>query len=439
MKALRNFLDRIAPHFEKGQKLRKLYPVYEVIDSFFYTSDEVTTGRCHVRDGLEFKRMMSVVLVALIPCVVMAMYNTGLQANLAMEKLGIAQEEAILKVTGWRGSLLGQIGVGFDSDNVLANVLHGALYFIPIYVVCMAVGVFWELLFCVVRNHDLNEGFFVTGLLFPLTLPANIPLWQVALGISFGVVVAKEIFGGTGRNFLNPALAGRAFLFFSHAKCISGNLSVWTAGRWAKPEIDGLSGATPLGAAGEKGVVGITQGIQPIEAIDWWDAFIGTIPGCMGETSTLACLIGAVILLVGGVVSWRIMLSMLVGAAGLATLFCAMPGGTDSLAELPAYWRMVVGGAESMFGVPAYWHVVLGGFAFGLVFMATDPVTAAMTRVGQCVYGVLIGVLVILVRVVNPGFPEGTMLAILFGNTFAPLIDYYVVRANIKRRALRHA
>jgi len=419
MRPLRNLLDRIAPYFEKGQKLQKLYPVYEVVDSFFYTSDEVTTGTCHVRDGLEFKRMMSTVLVALVPCVLMAMYNTGLQANRAISAL-----EGISGAPGWKGQALAMLGVGYDPNNVLADIVHGALYFLPIYIVCMVVGVLWELLFCVVRNHELNEGFFVTGLLLPLTLPANIPLWQVALGTTFGVVVAKEIFGGTGRNFLNPALAGRAFLFFAYPKQISGSLAVWTAGASKWTEVDGFSGATPLGTAAETGIQGFVQEVPGMEPVEWWDAFLGTIPGCMGETSTLACLIGALILVAAGIGSWRIMLSMLFGAMGLAAML---------------HYSMGDSATNQMLTVPPEWHLVLGGFAFGLVFMATDPVTAAMTKTGQYVYGVLIGAMVILVRVFNPGFPEGTMLAILFGNAFAPLIDYYVVRANIKRRALRHA
>lgn len=410
MKPLRKLFDRMAPHFEKGGKLERLYPVYEVIDGFFYSSDEVTTGTCHVRDGLEFKRMMSVVLVALAPCVAMAMYNTGLQANRAVEAFGMPEDP------GWRMELLARAGMGFDPGNVAANLIHGALYFLPIYAVCMVVGILWEMLFCVVRGHVLSEGFFVTGLLLPLTLPANIPLWQVALATTFGVVVAKEIFGGTGRNFLNPALAGRAFLFFAHASEIAGDLTVWTAGKWTG--VDGFSGATPLGAAAEGGMAALTS------QTGYWDAFLGTIPGSMGETSTLACLIGAAILLLAGVGSWRIMGSMLAGALVLAAV---LHYGVGEVTGNP------------MFQMPPHWHLVLGGFAFGLVFMATDPVSAAMTNVGQYVYGALIGMLVILVRVVNPAFPEGTMLAILFGNTFAPLIDYYVVRANIKRRALRHA
>ncbi len=410
MKPLRNALDRAAPYFEKGAKLEKLYPVYDVIDTFFYSPGEVATGTCHVRDAIDFKRMMTVVMIALVPCVVMAMYNTGLQTNTAMESFQVSE------APGWRGVVLEKLGVGYDPGNLLDDLAHGALYFLPVYIVCFVVGVLWELLFCVVRNHELNEGFFVTALLFPLTLPAGIPLWQVAVGITFGVVVAKEIFGGTGRNFLNPALAARAFLFFAYPAQISGDIKVWTAGDWTG--VDGFSGATPMGAAAVEGMPGIVDGLQ----LGWWDAFLGTMSGSMGETSTLACLLGAAILIATGVGSWRIMSSMLGGAFVLSTIFWA--AGSDT---------------NPMFTMPPYWHIVLGGFALGLVFMATDPVSAAMTYTGQHVYGALIGALIVLVRVLNPAFPEGTMLAILFGNTFAPLIDYYVVRANIKRRALRHA
>ena len=407
MKPLRGLLDRIAPYFHKGGKLEKLYPLFEVMDTFFYTSGEVTPGRCHVRDANDLKRTMSVVLAALIPCVVMAMYNTGLQANRAM-----AATEAVAEAPGWRGDVLALVAADYDPGSLWDNLLHGAVYFIPVYVVCMAVGIAWEVLFSVVRGHEVNEGFFVTGLLFPLTLPASIPLWQVALATSFGVVVAKEIFGGTGRNFLNPALTARAFLFFAHARQISGD-AVWTA-------VDGFTGATPLALAGE--------GMQVVrDQVSWSSAFLGTIQGSMGETSTLACLVGAAILILAGIGSWRIMVSMLVGAMGLAAVL---------------YGAALCGGGtvtNPMFEMPPHWHLVLGGFAFGLVFMATDPVTAAMTDLGQYIYGALIGILVIVVRVFNPGFPEGTMLAILFGNTFAPLIDYYVVRAHIRRRALRYA
>jgi Na+-transporting NADH:ubiquinone oxidoreductase subunit B len=400
MRLLRRFLDYVAPAFQKGGRFEKLFPLYEATDTFFYSPGGVASGSCHVRDAIDFKRMMMTVVVALLPCVFMAMYNTGLQANTAMAAMGIEQ------VPGWRGAILELLGTGYNPNSFLANLIHGAVYFLPAYIVCMVVGGLWEVLFALVRGHEVNEGFFVTGLLFPLTLPPSIPLWQVALGISFGVVVGKEIFGGTGRNFLNPALTARAFLFFSHAKQISGD-SVWTA-------VDGFSGATPLGVLAAGGMEAVEENYS------WMESFLGTIQGSMGETSVVACLLGVVFLLLTGVASWRIMLGMLIAAMATATLFfCLHNAGLTSSNE---------------YGMPPQWHLVVGGFAFGLVFMATDPVSAAITNTGQWVYGALIGVVVLIVRVVNPAFPEGTMLAILFGNAFAPLIDYYVVRANIKRR-----
>ncbi len=402
MRPLRFLLDRTRPLFDKDKRLGRLYPVYEVIDTFFYTPGEVAEGSIHARDALDFKRMMSVVLVALLPCVAMAMYNTGLQANLALENMGSLQQE------GWRAELLDWVGVGHDPRSPLDNLACGALFFLPMYIITMVVGLGWEILFAVVRGHEVNEGFFVTGLIFPLTLPASMPLWQVALGITFGVVMAKEVFGGTGRNFLNPALVARAFLFFAYPGQISGD-AVWTP-------VDGFSRATPLSAAAAGGMEALR------ESVGFGSAFLGTIPGSMGETSTLACLVGAAVMILAGIGSWRIMVSMAGGAMALATLLYA--SGSP---------------ANPMFEVPPHWHFVLGGFAFGMVFMATDPVTAAMTSTGQWLYGGLIGAVVILVRVINPAFPEGTMLAILFGNACAPLIDYYVVRASIRRRALRHA
>ena len=402
MRPLRFLLDRSEPLFREGKPLGRLYPVYEVIDTFFYTPGEVAEGSCHVRDAIDFKRAMSVVLVALAPCVVMAMYNTGFLAHEAMVEMGISQ------VPGWRGIVLDAVAPHVVPGTILGNLFYGALYFLPIYIVTMAVGLGWEILFAVLRKHEVNEGFFVTGLIFPLTLPATIPLWQVAVGISFGVVIAKEIFGGTGRNFLNPALAARAFLFFAYPAQISGD-SVWVA-------VDGFSGATPLAQAAAGGMEAVTA------TTTWFSAMIGTIPGSMGETSALACLIGAAIMLMAGIGSWRIMSSMLAGAMAVATLMYLVGSPTNPAFEMPPHW-----------------HLVVGGLAFGLVFMATDPVTAAMTNTGQFVYGLLIGAVVILVRVINPAFPEGTMLAILLGNVCAPLIDYYVVRANIRRRVLRHA
>jgi Na+-transporting NADH:ubiquinone oxidoreductase subunit B len=399
MKALRNVLDKLHPHFARGGRFERLYPLYEAIDSFTYTPGEVTGGAPHVRDAMDLKRVMITVVVALLPCFYMAMWNTGYQANSAMQLTGGSVE-------GWRGALLEVLGYTGNPNRWLDNLLLGAAWFVPIYLVTNIVGGLWEALFCIVRRHELNEGFLVTGSLFPLICPPTLPLWQVALGISFGVVIGKEIFGGTGKNFLNPALTGRAFLFFAYPAQISGN-SVWTA-------VDGVSGATALSRAAEGGGQAVTA------VRSWFDAFIGTIPGSMGETSTLACLFGAAVLVLTGIGSWRIMLSALLGACGLSLLFLVVGSSTNPMFELGPLW-----------------HLVLGGFAFGLVFMATDPVSGAMTQEGQWLYGVLIGTLCLLIRVINPAFPEGMMLAILFGNVFAPLIDRLVLKSHIKRR-LRH-
>ncbi len=395
---LRKALDRLHPLFSKGGKLEMLYPAYEMLDTFLYTPGEVTRGASHVRDGMDLKRMMITVAVALIPCIFMAMWNTGYQSHLAMENLGLSTVE------GWRGSVMETLGVGYSSNSFVANVVHGALYFIPVFLVCNIVGGAWEALFATVRRHEINEGFLVTGILFPLTLPPTIPLWQVAVGISFGVVIGKEVFGGTGRNFLNPALTARAFVYFSYPGQMTGE-TIWTAA-------DGFSGATPLAAVYNGGMSAVTE--------TFGQAFLGTMQGSMGETSALACLIGAAILIVTGVGSWKIMLSVVMGAVSLSTLLFAI--GSDS---------------NLTFEMNPLWHLVVGGFAFGTVFMATDPVSATMTSAGKWVYGFLIGAMTILIRVINPAFPEGIMLAILFGNVFAPVIDHYVVRANIKRRMLR--
>jgi Na+-transporting NADH:ubiquinone oxidoreductase subunit B len=399
MKALRNLLDKLHPHFVKGGKFERLYPLYEAADSFIYTPGEVTQGAPHLRDSIDLKRVMITVVLALIPCFFMAMWNTGYQANSAMQLTGGSVE-------GWRGALLALLGYTADPTSMVDNLLLGAAWFVPIYLVTNIVGGLWEALFSIVRKHEINEGFLVTGSLFPLICPPTLPLWQVALGISFGVVIGKEIFGGTGKNFLNPALTGRAFLFFAYPAQISGD-SVWTA-------VDGFSGATALSRAAEGGVQAVTS------VVSWFDAFVGTIPGSMGETSALACLFGAAVLVFTGIGAWRIMLSGLIGAVVLSTLF------------------VLAGSASNpMFELGAHWHLVLGGFAFGLVFMATDPVSGSMTEEGQWLYGFLIGSMCILIRVVNPAFPEGMMLAILFGNVFAPVIDSLVLKFHIKRR-LRH-
>jgi Na+-transporting NADH:ubiquinone oxidoreductase subunit B len=402
MKPLRQFLDKIRPAFEEGGKLERLYPLFEATDTFLYTTDEVTTVEPHVRDSMDLKRIMTIVVYALTPCVVMAMWNTGHQANTAMQAMNMAA------APGWRGAVLSAL-VGYDPNSILANIIHGALYFIPLYIVSVAAGGVWEVLFGIVRKEDVNEGLLVTSLIFPLTLPPTLPLWQAALGISFGVVVAKELFGGTGRNFVNPALAGRAFLYFAYPAQNSGD-AVWVV-------VDGISGATPLAALG---TTNVSTGMEAIN-VTWSQAFLGTMPGSIGETSALACLIGAAILVVTGVGSWRIMVSMLIGGMGFAALLWTI--GSDT---------------NPMFLMPPWWHLVVGGFAFGLVFCITDPVSATLTETGKWFYGAVAGVLTILIRVINPAYPEGVMMAILLANVFAPVIDFFVLQANIKRRKLRN-
>ena len=402
MKVLRDLLDQAEPLFHKGGRLEKFYALYEAADTFLYTPGRVTEGPTHVRDGIDLKRTMITVVVALVPCIFMAMWNTGYQINSAMQQMGAA-------TTGeWRGIIIDILGIGYNPHNPLANVFHGFLYFFPVFLVCNMVGGLWEGLFAMVRKHEINEGFLVTGMLFPLTLPATIPLWQVAIGISFGVVLGKEVFGGTGKNFLNPALTGRAFLYFAYPVEITGD-AVWVA-------VDGFTYATPLGAAAADGMAAVTG------AVTWTQAFLGTIPGSMGETSTLACLIGAAILIATRVGSWQIIVSMTAATVVCAELLYAI--GSDT---------------NPMFGMDAAWHLVLGGYAFGCVYMATDPVSATMTPTGRWVYGALIGFMTVLIRVINPAFPEGVMLAILFGNVFAPVIDHVVVQANVKRRLARTA
>lgn len=397
----RQFLDKLHPLFAKGGRFEKLYPVYEMVDTFLYTPSDVTHGATHVRDSVDLKRVMTYVWIAVLPCMLMALFNTGYQANLAMTSLGMES------APGWRGAIINLFG--HNPWNPLSDLVHGALYFIPIYVVTLVAGGVWEVLFAVVRKHDVNEGFFVSSILFALTMPPNTPLWQVAIGISFGVVMGKEVFGGTGKNFLNPALTGRAFLYFAYPASMSGDM-VWTA-------VDGFSGATALGLGALGGVDAIREG-----GIGWFQTFFGFERGSMGETSTLACLIGAAFLVYTRIASWRIIAGVFVGMVATSTLFNII--GSDS---------------NAMFAMPWYWHLTLGGFAFGMSFMATDPVSAAHTNTGRWIFGALIGFMTVLIRVVNPAFPEGIMLAILFSNIFAPLIDYAVIKANIARRIKRHA
>lgn len=401
IKKLRQLLDSLEPHVSKGGKFEKAYTLYEMADTFLFTPKDVTKSGAHVRDALDLKRMMFSVIIALQPVIIMAQYNTGLQANKAMASMGLTESPS-----AWRAWILDLLGLGYNQYNILDCFFHGLLYFVPIFLVTQIAGGLCELVFATIRKHEINEGFLVTGMLYPLILPPNIPLWQVAVGIIFGVVVGKEIFGGTGRNFLNPALTARAFLFFAYPAQISGD-AVWVA-------VDGYSGATALSVAATNGMSGLTS------AFSWIQSFNGFIPGSMGETSAIACLIGAIALVSFGIGSWRIMVSMVAGTVGSVLLLNAIGSSTNP-----------------MFEIPFWWHLVIGGYAFGMAFMATDPVSAAYTNRGKIYYGLLIGVMVTLVRVVNPAYPEGVMLAILFANTFAPLFDYFVIKANIKRRALR--
>lgn len=396
--ALRKLLDNLEPHFHKGGKYEKFYALYEAVDTIFYSPASVTRAAPHVRDGIDLKRVMITVWLAAFPAMFYGMYNLGFQANTALASGGG-------ELVGWRAVLIDAFA-GHDPQSLWDCLWYGAVFFVPIYLVTFVVGGFWEVLFATIRGHEINEGFFVTSILFALTCPPAIPLWMVALGISFGVVIGKEIFGGTGKNFLNPALTGRAFLFFAYPAAMSGD-SVWTA-------VDGFTGATALSVAAADGMAAVQA------QMSWLDAFFGRMQGSVGEVSTLAVALGGTLLLVMRIASWRIVLGVMVGMMGLSTLF-----------------NLVGSDGNPMFGMPWYWHLVLGGFAFGMFFMATDPVSAAMTETGKFWFGVLVGVMVVLIRVVNPAFPEGMMLAILFANLFAPLIDHIVVQANIKRRLAR--
>ena len=350
-----------------------------------------------MRDGVDLKRIMITVWFAAFPAMFYGMWNLGFQATDVMA--------AGASVEGWRGWLIELLG-GYDASSLWHCFWYGAVFFIPIYAVTFVVGGFWEVLFAMKRGHEVNEGFFVTSILFALICPPDIPLWQVAMGISFGVVIGKEVFGGTGKNFLNPALTGRAFLYFAYPAQLSGD-AVWVA-------VDGYTAATPLSIVASDGMAALQS------QVSWMDAFIGAIPGSVGETSTLAIFIGGLILLATRIASWRIVAGVFLGMFALSTLF-NMIGSESNLA----------------FAMPWYWHLVTGGFAFGMIFMATDPVSAAMTNGGKWAFGILIGLMTVLIRVVNPAFPEGIMLAILFANLFAPLMDHFVVQANIKRRLAR--
>jgi len=405
MQFLKDAHLNVKHHFEKGGKLEFFYPIWEAQFTGLFTPGEVTRTASHVRDGLDNKRLMITVVLALIPCILMAMYNTGYQAQLA-----IAQ--GAMPLDTWQAWLFDALGFTYDFKNPALNVLVGAGQYLPIMGAAMATGGIVEPLTAMLRKHEINEGFLVSGMLIPLTLPPTIPLWMVVLGTAFGTIFAKEIFGGVGMNFLNPALTARAFLFFAYPAAMSGD-AAWIAADFSA--VDGFTGATLLAQAA-------VSGEAALNGASWLDSFYGWVPGSMGETSTLACLIGAALLLWTGIGSWRTMAGVLAGTVAMAGLLNTIGSETNP-----------------MFSVPWYWHAVLGGWAFGMVYMATDPVSSAFTNGGKLIYGLLIGILVVLIRVVNPAYPEGMMLAILFMNMFAPLIDHFFVQANIRRREARYA
>ncbi len=384
MKPLRKLLDKIKPNFEKDGKLEKFYPAFNAFETFLFVPDHTTGSRgAHIRDAIDLKRTMILVVLSLVPCLLFGMWNVGYQHHLAF---------------------------GIRDASFIDNFIFGATKVLPLVVVSYVSGLTVEFIFAIIRKHTINEGFLVSGMLIPLVMPVDVPLWMVAVSTIFAVIIGKEVFGGTGMNVLNPALTARAFLFFAYPTKMSGN-EVWinTSPERNKLVVDGFSGATPLGDA----AAGFADKIPGI-----WESFIGIIPGSVGETSALACLLGAALLLYTGIGSWRIMLSVFMGGFVMAGIFNLF--GTTTLMQIS----------------PIH-HLVLGGFAFGAIFMATDPVSAAQTNTGKYIYGFLIGLFAIMFRVFNPAYPEGMMLAILFMNVMAPLIDHYVVGANINSRLKR--
>ena len=411
MKAwLRSINNQVKQDFMPGGSKSKWFPIYDAIENFIFSSTKKTSNPIHVRDSIDIQRIMVIVWLAAFPAMFFGIYNIGDQT---LEYLSLAGSS---NSNDWHHYIINF--VGYNENSFMSKIWTGAVYFVPIYAVTFTVGILWEILFAVVRKHEINEGLFVSSILFALSCPPDLPLWQAAMGITFGIVIGKEVFGGTGKNFLNPALTGRAFLYFAYPSQLSGD-KVWIAGLADNATIPaGFSGATPLGYAAEDGL----QGLQ--DNFLWFDAFAGHIPGSAGETSVIAIGIAAIILLATKVASYRIILGTILGMMFMSSIL-----------------NIVGSETNPMFEVPWYWHFVIGGFAFGLVFMATEPVSGAGTDVGRWIYGALIGVTVVLIRVVNPAFPEGMMLAILFANLFSPVIDHMVVSRNIakRKRALSHA
>jgi Na+-transporting NADH:ubiquinone oxidoreductase subunit B len=395
VKVVDNLLGKVRPAFQKGGKLEKFYPVYDALETFAFVPDHTTKRGAHIRDSIDMKRTMFIVIVALIPALLFGIYNTGYQHYLALQEEGTFME----------------------------MILFGLWKTLPLIIVSYGVGLGVEFIFCIIKGHSINEGFLVSGMLIPLIMPMDVPLWMVAIATAFAVLIAKEVFGGTGMNILNVALTARAFLFFAYPTKMSGN-KVWVSTEGGTA-VDGFTGETLLAQAIENGAnfYDTTGAYYSSVSDSFMASFLGFIPGSIGETSTLAILIGAVILLWTGVASWRIILSALVGGIVMGLIF------------------NIVGpqiSPDNLYLQVPWWHqLVMGGFMFGIVFMATDPVTAAQTFKGKVIYGFSIGLLGILIRVVNPAYPEGIMLAILFMNVMAPTIDHYVVQANINKRLKR--
>ena len=394
MKFLRKQLDSVKHNFEKGGKWEKYFFAYEAFDTFLFSPNTTTDAKgAQIRDAIDLKRLMMTVIIAMLPCLIFGMWNVGHQHLLA----------------------IGQTGTFGD------EIMIGLLKAVPIIIVSYGVGLGIEFVFSTIRRHPVNEGFLVTGMLIPLVMPPDIPLWQVAVATAFAVVIGKEAFGGTGMNVVNIALTARAFLYFAYPSQISG--AVWTYLGKGATTVSGYSGATPLAIAAES-TTNVVQDLNSFGAgwadgiYSYYNMFLGVMPGCIGETSTLMCLIGAFILVFTGVGSWKIIVSVFAGAWGMGLLLNLL--GSSPFTQLPAHY-----------------HLVMGGLAFGAVFMATDPVTASQTETGKWFYGLLIGMFTVLIRVFNPAYPEGIMLAILLMNVFAPLIDYFVVSANKKRRIQR--
>ncbi|MFL2699486.1 MAG: NADH:ubiquinone reductase (Na(+)-transporting) subunit B [SAR86 cluster bacterium] len=403
MRIIRKYINSAKPHFIGEGKYNKWFPLFDAFENLFFSTSGKTKNPIHVRDGLDIQKLMVTVWLATFPAMFFGMYNIGNQS------LDYLNEINTLNTGDWHHYLISF--VGYDNTNFFNKLWFGAVYFLPIYAVVFIVAIAWETLFASIRKHEINEGAFVTTVLFALSCPPDIPLWQAAMGITFGIVIGKEIFGGTGKNFLNPALTGRAFIYFAYPTQLSGD-KVWISGLSDNLIIpEGFSGATPLGVAAEQGIPGLTS------SFSWWDAFIGNIPGSIGETSVIAIFIGLLILLITKVASYRIVLGTLIG-----------------MILMSSFLNIVGSDSNPMFLVPWYWHLVIGGFAFGLVFMATEPVSGSGTNLGRWIYGLIIGVMVVLIRVINPAFPEGMMLAILFANLLAPVIDHMVVSSNIKKR-----